>query len=145
MVDEAMAKFYVRSRKPGLKPDTALAYLRRSMGHEATDRHRKRPATPTDPSELEPARSDDEIAKLLFDQHNARTVEDLLVSMAKLRDTNGTRVIGVYLRLAEEHGVSPSVRKVAAAAGLSHTAVGDILIRLRKAIEEGGFEGLEDW
>lgn len=137
IVDAAIEKYLVAIDKGAeLRPETALAYLRRIARNEAIDRLRKsRHHHPMVVGERDTTESDDSIARVVDARADAQLIEALLEQAARSGDRLTTRVMNAFLNLAEAMNGPPSSRLVARRAGVSHTTVLSVLAALRSSID----------
>lgn len=140
VVDASIEKLFRASVAGNVQAETALAYLRRIVRNETIDRLRRvQSLIPIESSEVDELNDEDAIARLIDERATAAIIDELLRRAAEKRDFTATKVIGAYLKLAAAYGGSPSYRSVAEATGVSHTAVSNVLDRLRAEISSWGF------
>ena len=132
VVDEAITKVVAASHKRPIGGAETLGYFRRTAYNEAVDRLRRPAPIPSDQEQR--ALADDDIAVMLSATTDAHTVDRLMAALAAEGDGVATRVLNVFLSLAESLRRAPTSREVAAQSGVSHVTVQNVLARCQQRL-----------
>ena len=125
LVDAVLVRFVQAVRRQRILPETAGAYLARSVRNAAADAHRSSVRKPGsfDEELLMMPIDDDGLARLLARGVAAVDVLRGLSQAASDKRFTVVRVVAEWLQQAELTGEAPSSRQVALALRVSHSAV----------------------